>query len=252
MTRTAVIVQARLQSTRLPGKTLLDLKGNTVLGHVLDRCAAIPGIDAVCCATVSGIDGNIIEREARAHGAHVHRGSETDVLGRYYDAACALRADVIMRVTSDCPAIDPAVCGQVLALVDGDIEYACNFMPPSWPHGLDCDAFRFSLLQKAHESATSAFDREHVTTRMRADPALRSANFPGPGGGIERQRWTLDTAEDLAFLRAVFEHLPAGREGWHYGAVLDVVKRYPQLLELNTAQATAAAAQRLPAQSAQD
>ena len=103
MSTTAVIVQARMGSTRLPGKVMLDLAGKSVLAHVLERCAAIPGADLVCCATVAGPDGDPVAAEAARCGAEVFRGSEDDVLDRYHRAAKQHHAEIVLRVTSDCP-----------------------------------------------------------------------------------------------------------------------------------------------------
>ena len=154
MTCTAVIVQARMSSTRLPGKVMLELAGRSVLSHVLERCQAIPGTDVVCCATVTGRDGDPIAAEAESCGAAVFRGKEMDVLDRYYRAAQSLKASTILRVTSDCPVIDPQICGRVLDLLHREeADYACNNMPPSWPHGLDCEAFSFAWLERAAREA---------------------------------------------------------------------------------------------------
>ena len=119
MTTTAVIVQARTGSSRLPGKVLMNLAGRTVLAHVLDRCQAVAGADVTCCATTGTADDDRIAAEAERCGAAVFRGSERDVLGRYHGAAQALGADVILRVTSDCPLFDPAVGAAVLDLRAG-------------------------------------------------------------------------------------------------------------------------------------
>ncbi len=168
MSLTAVIVQARMGSSRLPGKVLLPLAGQTVLWHVLTRCQAIPGIDLVACATTQAAADIAIVREAERAGARVYRGSQADVLGRYQQAARSLGADVIMRVTGDCPLIDPDVCGKVLALrAETGADYACNNMPRSWPYGLDCEAFTANALFQAANTAKTSNEREHVTPWIR-------------------------------------------------------------------------------------
>jgi len=137
MSKTACIIQARLGSTRLPGKVLETLGDAPVLEHVLRRCQAIEGVDEVVCATVEGADGDAVATLADNLDIAVYRGSESDVLARYHGAAHAVGADVVMRVTSDCPLIDPEVCAAVLKLrEEADADYAANNMPPSWPHGL--------------------------------------------------------------------------------------------------------------------
>ncbi|HSJ08192.1 MAG TPA: NTP transferase domain-containing protein, partial [Longimicrobiales bacterium] len=115
MARTVVVVQARMGSSRFPGKVMEALAGRSVLEHVLERCAAIPGVDAVCCATSVRAADDVVAGAAAVLGAAVVRGSEADVLGRYAQAAREMDADVVLRVTADCPLIDPRVCGAVLA-----------------------------------------------------------------------------------------------------------------------------------------
>lgn len=215
--RVAVIVQARHGSTRLPGKVLKRLAGDTVLAHVLRRCAAVEGADVVCCAIPDGADCEAVAAEALTCGAEVFRGSESDVLDRYHGAAQALGADTVMRVTSDCPLIDPAVCAALLALYEAeDVDYACNNAPPSWPHGLDCEVFSAAALGRAAKAAVSPREREHVTPWLRENPAVTRANLDGPGGAMASLRWTLDYPVDLVFFQALFALLPAGPEipGW--------------------------------------
>jgi len=230
--RTAVVVQARMASTRLPAKVLRHLGGRSVLAHVLERCARIPGADVVCCAVPDGAESDPVAAEAERAGAAVSRGSEHDVLARYLGAARAVGAEVVLRVTSDCPLIDPAVCGEVLALrARQRTDYACNNMPPSWPHGLDCEAFTTAALAEAARQATASHEREHVTPWLRHAPGLGRANLDGPGGSAAEQRWTLDHPEDLAFLEAVFARLPDG--GTDHRQVLALLEANPELAQIN-------------------
>ena len=219
----AVIVQARLGSSRLFGKVLMPLDERTVLAHVLERCAAIPGADVVCCAVPDNEMDNPVAAEAERCGAKVFRGSEQDVLGRYAGAAKWLGAETVMRVTSDCPLIDPVVCGDVLALVAQDgADYACNNLPPSWPHGLDCEAMKATWLARAATEAARPSEREHVTPFIRNHPDCAKANLAGPGGRMIEHRWTLDTPADYDFLCEMFRRLPRGARGWAWRAALAV------------------------------
>ncbi|MGE3866305.1 MAG: hypothetical protein AB7G04_05270, partial [Hyphomonadaceae bacterium] len=146
-----------------------------------------------------------------------------DVLARYAKAARAVRADLVMRVTSDCPLIDPALCGAVHdLLLSARGDYACNNMPPSWPHGLDCEIFPAQLLYAAEREAHDPYAREHVTPWLRRNPQLKRANLEGPGGARARMRWTLDYPEDLAFFRAVFARMgeAAAQAPWEEIAAL--------------------------------
>jgi glutamate-1-semialdehyde 2,1-aminomutase/spore coat polysaccharide biosynthesis protein SpsF len=232
--RTACIVQARVGSTRLPGKVLEMLGEAPVLEHVLRRCQAIAGVDEVVCATVEGTDGDAVASLAETLDVAVYRGSERDVLARYHGAAHAVRAEVVLRVTSDCPLIDPAICADVLRLrEEAKADYATNNMPPSWPHGLDCEAFTVEVLDQAAATATAAEDHEHVTPWIRRNRAFHRVNLTGPGGDLTAQRWTLDYPEDLAFLRAIYQRLPAGGAARSWRATAEILQREPQLARIN-------------------
>ncbi len=234
MAGTVVIVQARMTSTRLTGKVLLEIGGRTVLSHTLERCKAIPGVDAVCCAVPEGVAHEAVVAEANKCGVEVFRGSEDDVLDRYQRAARWLGAEVVVRVTSDCPLIDPDVCGGVLRLVsNGAVAYACNNLPPTWPHGLDCEAFTFAVLDEAAQRASEAAQREHVGPWMRENTDLARANLLGPGGWAAEQRWTLDFPEDLEFLSALMEELPPPPTMPTTKQILAVLSERPDIAALN-------------------
>ena len=204
----AVIVQARMGSSRLPGKVLQFLGRETALVRCLDRCAEIPGVDEVVCAVPHSVSDDPVAEVARRAGYRVTRGDEHDVLARYASAAREVNADIVMRVTSDCPFIDPAICGRVRdLLVASDADYACNNMPAKFPHGLDCEAFAAERLYDAEWLARTLHEHEHVTPWMRAREDLVKVCLAGPGSGLERFRWTLDHPEDLLFVRAVYDQL---------------------------------------------
>lgn len=233
----AIIVQARFGSSRLPGKVLLPLAASTVLAEVLRRCRAVPGVDVVCCAVPHGPLDDVVAEVAAGAGAEVSRGSETDVLDRYWQAARQVGADLVMRVTSDCPLTDPGLCGQVIQLVGPGVDYASNNMPPGFPHGLDCEAFTVQALGEAAARATDAADREHVTPWLRRSDPARIRALAGPGGDLVRHRWTLDHPEDYLFLREVFRRLPSAAPGVA-GAIPDwrqtlAVAQDPALMRIN-------------------
>jgi spore coat polysaccharide biosynthesis protein SpsF len=227
----AIIVQARMASTRLPGKVLERLAGETVLAHVLRRCAAVPGGDVVCCAIPVSAGCDAVAEAAAACGAQVFRGSENDVLDRYHGAAQACEADLVMRVTSDCPLIDPVVCGSLLQLFkDQGVDYASNNVPRGWPHGLDCEVFSAAALARAAGEAKSPDEREHVTPWLRSHPDIRRATLDGPGGDLSDMRWTLDYPEDLAFFQALFDLIPpsAGFED-----IVTLLRAHPEIAAIN-------------------
>ena len=235
MEKSVVIVQARMGSTRLPGKVLLPLGGQSALAQCLRRCQAIPGIDDVVCAIPAGPADEAVAQEAHRLGVQVVRGSGPDVLGRYHQAAKASQAKWILRVTSDCPLIDPVISGQILALLKNHpLDYACNNMPPSWPHGLDVEAFTFETLDQAFHSTSDSFDREHVTPWIRNNPEIRKGNVTRSGKSLaEICRWTLDYPEDYEFLRALFELLPPAPSIPDLHQVLMVIAEHSYLAEIN-------------------
>ena len=192
---TVCIVQARLTSTRLPAKMMLSLGGETVIRHVLRRCKEIPGIDKVVCATPVE-KSEPLRREATALGVKVVQGSEHDVLGRYRKAALLVNADIIMRITGDCPLIDPDVCGRVLDLMEDGVDYASNVDPRGFPKGLDCEVFTMQALERAHKEADDPYDREHVGPWMQRN--LYCVNLEGDGNSD--LRLCLDDLDDYLFL----------------------------------------------------
>jgi spore coat polysaccharide biosynthesis protein SpsF len=221
-------------STRLPGKVMADLSGRTVLEHVLERCGAVVGVSTVCCATTRRGEDDAVAAVADRVGAMVVRGAEHDVLGRYVQAAHAANADVVLRVTSDCPLIDPDICSAVIRLREAaNADFATNNMPPSWPHGLDCEVFTRELLDRADREAVAVEDREHVSSFMRRQTSV--VNLPCRDAGLRHLRWTLDTAEDLAFLRVLVPRIRPGPAGWTYEAPLAAMRADPYLWAMNEA-----------------
>lgn len=241
MTKVVVIAQARMGSSRLPGKVLEPLGERTVLEHCLMRASAIPGVDAVCLATSDlGIDDPIAEiTAANWPDVVVVRGDATDLLARYHLAAVATGADVILRITCDCPLIDPHVCAAVLDLHRRTgATYASNNRFREWPHGLDCEAFTRDALDQAARKATSGYNREHVGPWIRRSAGPHASHLSGPGGPSARQRWTLDYPEDLAFFRALWPLLPVDRVApWQ--EVAGIVAAHPEIAQINAMHAQA-------------
>jgi len=228
------VVQARTGSTRLPGKVLRPLAGRPVLAHVLERAAAVAGVERVCCAIPDSPGNDALAELASELGAVVVRGPEHDVLARYLAAARATEASVVMRITSDCPLFDPEVGARVLSrLTESGADYCSNLEPRSWPKGLDCEAFARGALERAAAAATEAYDREHVTPWLRTSPEIRRSNVSLDTDRYAGWRWTLDYSEDLAFLQAVFERLPTADGPAEFEAVRTVVEADPALAALN-------------------
>jgi glutamate-1-semialdehyde 2,1-aminomutase/spore coat polysaccharide biosynthesis protein SpsF len=166
--KTVAIIQARMGSTRLPDKVLADLAGKPVLAWVVRAARATLGVDDIWVATSTAAGDDAIAAWCRANGTSFHRGSESDVLDRYAGAAKSSDADVVIRLTADCPLLDPAVIGQTVRLrAMTGADYASNIDPPTWPDGLDCEVVTAAALRAAAAEATRPSDREHVTPFIR-------------------------------------------------------------------------------------
>lgn len=230
-----VIVQARTGSTRLPGKVLRDLRGAPVLTHVLSRAAAIPGVEKVCCAIPDVASDDELAQRAADLGAVVVRGPEEDVLTRYLLAARACDASIIMRITSDCPLLDPHVSGMVLQkLAANQLDYTSNVDPRSWPRGLDTEAFTREALERAAVEAKAPYDREHVTPWLRNHPSVKRANVAHPNDRYAAWRWTLDYEEDLVFLKATLAHFPPLPYLPNFDEISALIDTNPELSAINS------------------
>jgi len=206
--KTVIIVQARMTSTRLPGKVMKSILNKPMLEYQLERLARVERADAVVVAcTTNKADAPIVEL-CRRLGVAVFRGSEEDVLSRYYGAAKAHRADVVVRVTSDCPLIDPQVIDAVIRCyysAPGRYDYVSNTLERTYPRGMDCEVFSFRILEEVFIEATDLPDREHVTPFIYRQPQrYHLSNVPY----IEdqsRHRWTVDTPKDFELIKRIIE-----------------------------------------------
>jgi spore coat polysaccharide biosynthesis protein SpsF len=237
--RVLVIIQARLGSTRLPGKTLADIAGRPMLAWVFDRAAAIPGIDGLVVATTDRPGDDPLVDFARERALPCVRGSESDVLDRFHLALTEYPADVIVRVSPDCPLLDPEVSGRVLAefrRLVGQVDYASNIHPPTFPDGLDTEVFSRETLETAWREARRPSDREHVTPFIWGRPGrFRLANVRG-ARDLSTERWTVDTAADLEFVRNVYAALGRSERPFGMEDVLGLLDAQPALRRLNAGQ----------------
>lgn len=212
MDRIVAIIQARMGSRRLPGKVLADVEGEALLRHVVRRTALAAGLDQVVVATPCAMDDLDIHVHCASWGVPcIAAGAEADVLGRYMAVAEQTRADIVVRITADCPLIDPRVIDQVVwQLIEQQVPYSSNVHPTrTYPDGLDVEAFTVDALRVAHLSTVAPFDREHVTPYIRRTaPGWLQVNAAALG----HLRWTVDTAEDLAFVREVYRRLAPRRD----------------------------------------
>jgi spore coat polysaccharide biosynthesis protein SpsF len=232
---TLAVIQARMSSTRLPGKSTMLVAGKPLLVHVLERVQRASHIDHVVVATSDTPLDDDIAAVCEAVDVECFRGSLDNVLDRYYQAAAPHSPDFVVRVTGDCPLADPDVIDLIVQhCIYGDFDYASNNVKRSFPHGLDAEVFRFSCLEEANREATSDFDREHVTPFIKSHPERYSISYVE--SEIDRSffRWTVDWAEDLEQIRFVFEALYPDNPCFTTDDVIFYLEEHPEIMALNT------------------
>jgi spore coat polysaccharide biosynthesis protein SpsF len=266
--RTLAIIQARMASSRLPGKVLLDISGEPMLVRVVDRSRRAETVDEVIVATTSDPSDALVADLCAQRGYLCYRGSQHDVLDRYYQTANLHKADVIVRVTADCPIIDPDVIDETVNYFSGKLpsssratshesthpwDFAANRLPPPWnrtfPIGLDTEVCSFEALKLAWSDADQPHQREHVMPYLYEDsPIFDSQNLPGSLPPDQKgkfrvllvnhdldysaHRWTVDTANDLELLRQIYNRFDP-RDDFSWLEVLDLFEREPELAEIN-------------------
>jgi spore coat polysaccharide biosynthesis protein SpsF len=231
------IVQARMASSRLPGKVLRELGGEPVLAWVVERCRRALTVNSVLVATTTEPADDPVALLCAERGWPVFRGSQFDVLDRYYQAARWVKADVIVRVTADCPLIDPQVIDQVVReFLERGVDFAANRLPPPWkrtfPIGLDTEVVSFAALERAWREANQKYEREHVMPYLYDEPGRFNIFILEHEPDLGHLRWTVDTPEDLELLQAVVERL-SRRMDFSWEEVLAIFEREPQLAEIN-------------------
>jgi spore coat polysaccharide biosynthesis protein SpsF len=252
MSRVAAIIQGRMSSSRLPGKILADIAGQPMLQRVFTRASRAASLDQTIFATTVDPSDDPVAEYCGLNGIPFTRGSLYDVLDRYYQAARGLQAEVVMRITADYPVIYPALIDEVAALVvDGQFDFACNRLPPPWhrtyPIGLDVEACTFSALEEAWKEAAEPQHREHAMPYLYEGVELKPRR-PTLEAGVSPRgfrvgllhhtpdyghyRWTVDTAEDLEFIRQVYARFD-GRDDFTWEQVLELVHSEPELMEIN-------------------
>lgn len=238
--RTVTIIQARMGSTRLPGKVMKEIAGQPMLWHVVTRAnlALLPD-ETIVATTVEDQDDRIAEYCEDNNFRYI-RGSEDDVLDRYYRAASETDADTVVRITSDCPLISPTIIDRTLRIFrKGDIEYANTKI--EYPNGLDVEAMSFGTLERAWEEATLPKDREHVTTYIRRSSDFEKATIENLLDTSQYNatdedtvlRWSVDYPSDLEFVRAIYNHLQKnGSWVFDQQAVFELFERHPEIVDI--------------------
>jgi spore coat polysaccharide biosynthesis protein SpsF (cytidylyltransferase family) len=232
LTRVVAIVQARMGSTRLPGKVLRALAGKPMVLHVAARARRIPGVEAVVVAIPNGAEDAPLREALEEAGVRVVAGPAEDVLRRYAIAARAADADAIVRITADCPLLSPAVAGRVVAtFLEGGVDYASNTLERSWPRGMDTEMLSREALETLDATATEPYEREHVTPGAWLHPERFRLASVREDDDLSDLRLTVDTDEDFRLVEAIFEAL--GREDVELDEVLELLARRPDLAAIN-------------------
>ena len=236
MKKTGIIVQARMGSSRLPGKVVRELAGRPMLEHIIARLQRVAGAQSLIVATTVENRDEVVAAIARRSGADCFRGGEGDVLGRYYDAARRFDLGIVVRVCADCPLIDPAVIDEMLATfaaLDGSIDYLSNTLVRSYPRGLDAEIFTFSALEKAFHEARQDYEREHVTPYIWQHPERFRLRNHGRHPDLSRHRWTVDTAEDFELISKIYSALYRESGIFLLDDVLRLLEKHPQWPAIN-------------------
>ena len=231
--RTVAIIQARMASTRLPGKVMLEVAGTPLLGHVVRQARQARGLDLTVVATSDQPVNDVISCYCTEAGVPCFRGSEADVLDRYFQAAKHFGAEVVVRLTADCPLLDPAVIDRVVEVFrTGDCDYASNTLEPTYPDGLDTEVFGLGALARAWREAHLKSEREHVTPYIWKHPEMFRLASVKREPSLSGLRWTVDEPVDLEFVRRIYSHL-GSRPVFGMAEVLAVLRKYPELSAIN-------------------
>lgn len=229
--KTIAVIQARMSSSRFPGKVIADLGGLPMVVFMAERVAKAKSVDAVILATSTEPSDDPLAEVVIAHGLDVFRGPLDDVLGRFAMVQAQTKAQIIVRMTGDCPLADPEVIDDLVALrADQNADYANNVSPRSFPHGLDCEIFTSQTLALANTNARDAYDREHVTPWMRTgSTSLRTANLR-QSQDFSKLRITVDHREDLDVVRAV---LAGTHKDASFSEIATFLKKHPEITAMN-------------------
>jgi len=254
------IIQARMGATRLPGKVLCDIAGQPMLVRVVERTRRASLLDGFVVATTTEVQDDAVAELCQARGYPCFRGDQQDVLDRYYQAARTFEAELVVRITADCPVIDPQLIDETIRIVHpspvtrhSSFDFSANRLPQPWgrtyPIGLDVEVCSFAALERAWQEATEPYQREHVMPYLYEGASLVARHSSLATGVTPRGfhvallnhdpdygalRWTVDTPEDLELIRQVYTRF-GGREDFGWREVLALFEREPALAKINAA-----------------
>ncbi len=233
--RRVIILQARMTSTRLPGKVLKPIAGKPMLAWELDQLASVASCDQVVVATTTNPEDDPVESLSRDHGMACYRGSEHDVLGRYAEAARVYQAQTVIRVTGDCPLIDPGIVDSVIRLYADHqpVDYASNTLKRTFPRGCDVEVFSADILNAANAEAQNSAEREHVTPFIYFRPERFQIIQFCQDVDESNLRWTVDTPEDLELITNILTAMAPRANPFQKADILAVLNQHPDWIGIN-------------------
>lgn len=230
------IIQARCGSTRFPNKVFADINGKPLLWHVVNRLKYSDLIDEIIVATTVNAKDDVIETWCKNENVKCFRGSEDDVLDRYYQASLAFPSDYVVRVTADDPFKEPGVIDQVIGkLINENLDLVTNNFPPSFPEGLDCEAFTFEILRTMALNATDPFEREHVTQYVYRNPDRFKIGNVSSDIPLSHLRWTIDNTEDYLMVKEIYnKRNKNSNDILLMDEILSILKENPDIANINS------------------
>ena len=235
--RVFAIIQARMTSTRLPGKVLIDIEGKAFLWHVIERLKHAKKIDEIVLAIADTKDSDILEKFAKDNKIQYCRGSEGNLLERYYLSAKKFGADVIVRIPSDNALIDPRIVDLVIERhLNSDADYTSNVLEKTFPIGLHTEVLNFDALEKAYNKAKDEYEKEHATPYIYRHPEIFKLQSVVAEGILKRPeiRLTTDTQKDLDLINEIYKNLYTPGEIIHINEVINFLDKNPHLIRSNT------------------
>lgn len=228
------IIQARMGSSRLPNKVLAEINGKALIEILIDRMRRAKLINELVVATTDSQCDDVLNEWLLEKGINVFRGSEMDVLDRFYNCALLNSADIVVRLTADDPLKDPEIIDRAIGILINDInlDYVSNTLSPTFPEGLDVEVFKVSALERAHREAVLLSDREHVTPYIWRNLEKFAAASFAHNENLNHWRWTVDKKCDLDFMREMLGGLASGHLVG-FEEIISYIKKNPSLMEIN-------------------
>lgn len=233
--RTNAIIQARCGSSRFPNKVFSLIDGKPLLWHVVNRLKYVKQIDDIVVATTRNVIDDEIEKWCKNNDVKCYRGSENDVLNRFYNASLLFPSEVVVRITADDPLKEPAVIERTISeYLTGKYDYVTNNYPPTYPEGLDCEVFSSRLLEEMDKKSCNQYEREHVTQYVFKHIDDYSIGNILNDENLSYLRWTIDTEDDLKMIQEIYNHRKCNKDILLMDEVLEIINDYPQIALINS------------------